>query len=56
MLFFCNLSVFGISFKKNSQSFAVTKTPRKISYTRKKKKGRTKKEIEKEKKKEKRKP
>jgi len=46
--------VFGISFKKNSQFFAITKTPKEISYTKKKekkreeKKGR-KKEVEKKK-------
>jgi len=28
--------VFGISFKKNSQFFAITKTPQEISYTKKK--------------------
>ncbi|KAG0125052.1 hypothetical protein HOY82DRAFT_170985 [Tuber indicum] len=33
--FFCNLSAFGISFKKNSQSFAASKTPREISYKQK---------------------
>jgi len=38
MLFFCNLLVFGISFKKNSQFFAITKTPQEISYTREKNK------------------
>jgi len=30
--------VFGISFKKNSQFFAITKTPQEISYTREKNK------------------
>lgn len=46
--FFCNLLVFGISFKKNSQFFAITKTPQEISYT--KKKGKEKKREEREKK------